>query len=97
LGQLQAALADCNESLRLRPDNSNTLDSRGFVYLGLGRWDDAIADSDAALRGNPRNAWALFERGIAKRRKAIWRAETPISQPHGPSIRMRRWNSPASA
>jgi hypothetical protein len=45
------------------------LDSRGFVYLGLGRWDDVIADSDAALRANPRNAWALFERGIAKRRK----------------------------
>ena len=34
----------------------------------LTRWDDALADSEAALRINPTNAWALFERGVAKRR-----------------------------
>jgi tetratricopeptide (TPR) repeat protein len=68
-GELQAALADCDESLRLRPNSSNTLDSRAFVYIRLGRWDEALADSDAALRANPGNAWALFERGVAKRRK----------------------------
>lgn len=68
-GQLQAALADCNESLRLRPNSSNSLDSRAFVHILLGRWDEAIADSDAALRADPRNAYALFERGLAKRRK----------------------------
>jgi tetratricopeptide (TPR) repeat protein len=61
-------LADCNESLRLRPNSSNTLDSRAFVYIRLERWDDALADSETALKSNPDNAWALFERGFAKRR-----------------------------
>jgi len=27
-----------------------------------------LTDSEAALRINPTNAWALFERGVAKRR-----------------------------
>ena len=69
MGQLETALADCNESLKLRPNSSNTLDSRAFVYVRLGRWDEAIADADAALQGNPQNAWALFERGFAKLKK----------------------------
>ena len=50
IGQLQAALSDCNEALRLRPDFANALDRRGFVHLQSGRYDHAIADYDAALR-----------------------------------------------
>src|SRR5262249_28922617 len=36
LGELEAALADCNESLRLRPNDAGTLDSRGLIYLKMG-------------------------------------------------------------
>ena len=64
--ELQAALADCNQSLALRPNDANTLDSRGFVYLKLGQFDNAIADYDTALRINPKIATSLFGRGTAK-------------------------------
>jgi tetratricopeptide (TPR) repeat protein len=69
IGQLQPALADCNEALRLRPDFANALDSRGFVHLKAGRYDDAIADYDAALRIDPKKVASLYGRGMAKRRK----------------------------
>jgi Restriction endonuclease/Tetratricopeptide repeat len=46
LGRLEEALADCNEALRLAPDDPATLDSRGFTYLKLGRFEQAIADYD---------------------------------------------------
>ena len=65
-GQLDSALADCNESLRLRPSNARTLGSRGFVYLKSGRLDSAIADYDEALRLDPKNAYSLYGRGLAK-------------------------------
>src|SRR5438876_8303412 len=43
---LEVALSDCDESLRLRPDDAYTLHSRGFVYFRMGRYDKAIADFD---------------------------------------------------
>ncbi len=87
--QLQAALADCNESLRLRPADSDTLRSRGFVYIRLSRFDDTIADCNTALRINPKNAYALFERGIAKLRKgddAGGNADVAASRAAGPKV-----------
>jgi len=69
LGELQAALADCNESLRLAPDVAGTFDSRGLTYLKLGEWDAAIADYDSALRFKPQLASSLYGRGFAKLKK----------------------------
>jgi tetratricopeptide (TPR) repeat protein len=69
MGQLQNALADCNASLRLRPDYDDTLKNRGLAYLRLGRPDLAVADYDAALTINPKLAEALYGRGLAKRDK----------------------------
>ena len=70
LGQkLQQALADCNESLRLAPDNSDTIDSRAFVYLKIGDVDKALADYNTALRLNPKLISSLYGRGVAKMRK----------------------------
>ena len=60
------ALADCNASLRLRPGDANTLQSRSFVYLRLGRYNDAIADDTAALSAKPNFAAALYLRGLAR-------------------------------
>jgi tetratricopeptide (TPR) repeat protein len=65
--QLEQALADCNEALRLKPDSA--LQSRGLVYLKLGRLDAALADFEAALKRDPKDAVALFGRGIARRKK----------------------------
>jgi tetratricopeptide (TPR) repeat protein len=39
------------------------------VYLRLGRIDRAIADYDAALGLEPRDPYALYGRGIARRRR----------------------------
>jgi len=66
--ELSQALADCNESLRLLPDQGHVLDSRGLVQLRLGAFDRAIADYDAALRKDPKRAHWLYGRGMAKLR-----------------------------
>ena len=64
---LDRALADCNESLRLRPRDPSTLGSRALVNLKLQRLDAAIADYDAALEaGTPYKALSLYGRGVAE-------------------------------
>ena len=68
LGQLEQALADCNESLRLKSD-PYTFDSRGLVHLKMGRYDAAIADYDAVLRQLPDFADSLYGRALAKRKR----------------------------
>ena len=65
---LDRALADCNESVRLRPGSAGALDSRALVHLRLGQTENAIKDYDAALRINPKQAPSLYGRGIAKLR-----------------------------
>jgi Flp pilus assembly protein TadD len=69
VNRLQEAVADCNESLRLRPDDGNTLDSRGFAYLKWEKADLALADYDAALRADPRSDSSLYGRGMARQLK----------------------------
>ena len=71
LGQdLDKALGDCNRALRMIK-TSGFLDSRGLVYLRLGRLDEAIADFDAALAENPKLAWSLYGRGLARLKKGM--------------------------
>jgi tetratricopeptide (TPR) repeat protein len=69
MNQLDLALADCNAALKIAPRDPDALDSRGFVYLRLGRFDEAIIDYNAALGVRPAFQNALFGRGIAKLRK----------------------------
>ena len=69
MGQLQPALADCNQALALRPNDADTLDSRCFVYLKMNNPDAAIADCNAALAISPRMASSLYSRGLAERIK----------------------------
>ena len=65
---LDAALGDCNEALMLMPDFVPALDSRAFLHLRGGRFQDAITDYDAAIKGSPQDSWSLYGRGIAKLR-----------------------------
>jgi PQQ-dependent catabolism-associated CXXCW motif protein len=65
--QLQQALSDCNQALRILPDNPGYLDSRGFAYLRLNRLDEAIVDFSAVL--GPNLASSLYGRGLAKLKK----------------------------
>ena len=53
VGQLQSALANCNEALRLQPNVAAIFDSRAFAYLKMGQWNAAIADYNSALRLEP--------------------------------------------
>ncbi len=63
---MQAALADCNEAIRLEPNVAATFDSRGLTYLKMGQWDSAINDYNEALGFNPKLASSLYGRGVAK-------------------------------
>jgi tetratricopeptide (TPR) repeat protein len=67
IGELEPALADCNEALRLE-SSAGTLERRALVYLKSGELGKAIADYDAALKANPRLAGALYGRGMARLR-----------------------------
>jgi tetratricopeptide (TPR) repeat protein len=66
---LPLALSDCDDAMRLAPNNANFMDSRGLVYLRLNRLDEAIADYDAALKINSSLVGALYGRGLARRKK----------------------------
>jgi tetratricopeptide (TPR) repeat protein len=64
--QLQNAISDCSESLRIRPDDAETLNNRGLLYLKTNKLDEAIADFTAAIKLNANFASAIFGRGLAK-------------------------------
>ena len=66
IGELQSALAHCDEALRLRPNVAAIFDSRGFTHLKMGQWEAAIADYNSALRLEPELAGSLYGRGLAK-------------------------------
>jgi len=53
IGDLRNALADCAQSLSLRPGDADTLDSKAFAEYKLGRLRDAYRDETAALAKNP--------------------------------------------
>jgi hypothetical protein len=68
--ELEAALADCNTSMRINPDDRGTsLEFRSFVDYRMGRYVEAIADGDATLARRPETAGALYVRGLAKTAK----------------------------
>lgn len=63
---LKKALADCESSLALYPTAAQTLDSRAFVLLRLGRYEEAVAAYAEALKLRPRQAESLYGRGLAE-------------------------------
>lgn len=65
---LESALQDCNEALKLSPDNPSFEDSLGMVYLKLGKLDDAIATYGKVLAQNPVPA-SYLGRAFAYQRK----------------------------
>jgi tetratricopeptide (TPR) repeat protein len=65
---LERALAHCDASLKLRPNDAATLDSRGFVLMRLGRNAEAVAAYDAAVAANPKEYNSLYGRGVVESR-----------------------------
>jgi tetratricopeptide (TPR) repeat protein len=64
--ELDYALADCNEALRLDPRHAAALDSRGLVHIKRGEFNEAIADYEAALAVEPGRGHYLYGRGVAR-------------------------------
>jgi tetratricopeptide (TPR) repeat protein len=68
--ELPTALSNCNASLTVASSPA-TLDSRGLVYLRLGRLDEAVTDYDAAIKVRPKVASSFYGRGLAKLSKGL--------------------------
>jgi tetratricopeptide (TPR) repeat protein len=62
---LAEALSDCDQALKLQPDNVEFRETRGFVFLKLGEKEIALREYDAALRAAPDRPVALYGRGLA--------------------------------
>lgn len=63
--ELESALTDCTRAIELGDNAASSLDSRGLVYIRLGRWEEALADLNAALDLNPGQSGTLFLRSLA--------------------------------
>ena len=70
---LDVALDECNEAIKQSPKEPSFLDSRGLVYLRLGRYQDAIADYSTALAKSPNLATSLFGRALAEAKEGYLR------------------------
>src|SRR3974390_854122 len=63
-GELDRALADSNEAIRLAPNQARAYANRGDVYRQQGDLERALADLDEALRLDPTLTAAYTNRGL---------------------------------
>ncbi len=63
---LEGALADCEQSLKLRPGDASTLDSMGFALYQMGKYQEAVSAFDAVLKVDANHPTSLLVRGHAK-------------------------------
>jgi tetratricopeptide (TPR) repeat protein len=68
-GDLERALQDLNEAIRLAPYNPAWLRARGLVYEELKDHDRAIGDYTQAIRFAPGDAITYYRRGSARKAK----------------------------
>ena len=68
-GDFNGAIADYDETIRLKPDSASAWNNRGVAKGNTGNHDDAIADYDEAIRLKPDDAETWNNRGIAKSEK----------------------------
>ncbi len=65
---LQTALANCEASLQMRPDDAHTLDSKAFTLMRMKRYRDALSVYELAVKASTDSADALYGRGLVKYR-----------------------------
>ena len=63
---LDRALSAYDQAIKLKPDSTDYLTSRGLVLYQQGKYQDALASFNAALAINPKLPQALRLRGAAK-------------------------------
>ena len=64
--ELVEALSDCDQALKLLPNNMDAHDTRGFIYLKLGDFPISITEYNASLQVEPNRPRSLYGRGLAK-------------------------------
>jgi tetratricopeptide (TPR) repeat protein len=62
-GELDQAIADFTETLRLNPNHAGALNNRGSAHRQKGDLDSALADFTAAIAAAPAFALPLYNRG----------------------------------
>jgi tetratricopeptide (TPR) repeat protein len=62
-GDLDRAIADCDEAIRRDPNIGDAYAKRGIAWSRIGADDRAIADYDRALQLDPKNADVYLNRG----------------------------------
>ncbi|RNJ50394.1 tetratricopeptide repeat protein [Methylocystis hirsuta] len=65
--ELEIALRDCDQALKILPSAAWIINSRAFVYLKLGDFNKATIDYKQALLIEPAQASALYGYGVAKK------------------------------
>ena len=68
-GELDIALGDMNEAIRLNPTSSSWFNSRGNLWKDKKEEDKALADYSEAIRLDPKNSGAYVNRGRVWRNK----------------------------
>jgi lipoprotein NlpI len=63
-GQLEQAIQDYSQSLRIKPGNARLHLNRGIAYLNRGEDDRALEDLNEVLRLTPKEASAYYHRGL---------------------------------
>ena len=68
-GDLNRALADFNESMRIDPTYPSAYNNRGNTWYRRGDFDRAIADYNQAILLDPKDTKAYYNRGMALEKK----------------------------
>ena len=64
LGHHREALKDLDRAIALNDRDSNLLNNRGFIRLGLGQFSEAMQDFDKSIEVSPRYKNAFNNRGL---------------------------------
>ena len=68
-GDVNRAVADYNESMRIDPTYPAAYNNRGNTWFHRGDFDRAIADYNQAIRLDPKDTKAYYNRGMAWEKK----------------------------
>lgn len=66
---VERAIADHDQAIKLDPKNSLAFNNRGNAYSAKREFDRAITDYDQAIKLNPKYAAAFYNRGLTKQKK----------------------------
>jgi tetratricopeptide (TPR) repeat protein len=78
---IEHAIADHDQAIKLDPKNSLAFNNRGNAYSAKRDFERAIADYDQAIELEPKNAAAFYSRGIAKQKNGdLAGSEADIAQ-----------------